>query len=128
MSAKRKSAAPSSSEEMAKRIASIASDKLAEDIVALDLRPLVSYTDFMIVMTGRNIRQTKAIHDELREAMKRVGEVPSRVEGVEEADWILLDYLGCVVHIFTPDLRDRYRLEQLWGEAERLELDLTESG
>ena len=122
MSAERDLAAPANSEEMARLIASIASDKLAEDIVALDLRPLVSYTDFMIVMTGRNVRQTKAIHDELREAIKRVGEVPSRVEGVEESDWILLDYLGCVVHIFTPELRDRYRLEQLWGEAEKLDL------
>lgn len=115
---------PANSEEMARLISSIASEKLAEDVVALDLRPLVSYTDFMIVMTGRNVRQTKAIHDEIRETMKRVGEVPSRVEGVEEADWILLDYLGCVVHVFTPDLRDRYRLEQLWGEAARLDLDL----
>ena len=92
--------------------------------MALDVRDLVSYADFMIVMTARNIRQTKAVHDDLREQLKSVGEVPSRVEGVEEAEWILMDYLGCVVHIFTPELRDRYRLEQLWGEAEVLELDL----
>lgn len=124
MSAREDLIAPTNSEELARLICSVASEKLAEEIVALDVRDLVSYADFMIVMTARNIRQTKAVHDDLREQLKTVGEVPSRVEGVEEAEWILMDYLGCVVHIFTPELRDRYRLEQLWGEAEVLELDL----
>jgi len=105
-------------------ICSIASDKLAEDIVALEVRELVSYADFMIVATARNARQAKAIHDELREALKATGELPTRVEGVEEADWILMDYLSCVVHVFSPELRDRYRLEQLWGEAPALDLDV----
>ena len=116
--------APTNSEELARLICSVASEKLAEEIVVLDVRELVSYADFMIVMTARNIRQTKAVHDDLREQLKSVGEVPLRVEGLEEAEWILMDYLGCVVHIFTPELRDRYRLEQLWGEADALELDL----
>ena len=123
MSAHESLVAPTNSEELARLICSISSEKLAEDIVALEVRELVSYTDFMIVMTARNIRQTKAVHDELREQLKSVGEVPTRVEGLEEADWILMDYLGCVIHIFTPELRDRYRLEQLWGEADTLELD-----
>ena len=123
MSAREGLLTPTNSEELARLICSIASEQLAEDIVALEVRELVSYTDFMVVMTARNIRQTKAVHDELREQLKSVGEVPTRVEGLEEADWILMDYLGCVIHIFTPDLRDRYRLEQLWGEADPLELD-----
>lgn len=115
---------PIDSEELARMICSIASDKLAEDIVALEVRELVSYADFMIVATARNARQAKAIHDELREALKATGELPTRVEGVEEADWILMDYLSCVVHVFSPELRDRYRLEQLWGEAPALDLDV----
>lgn len=115
--------APTDSEGMARLICELASEKLAEDVVALEVRDLVSYADFMIVTTARNARQAKAIHDELRERLKEVGEVPTRVEGVEEADWILMDYLSCVVHIFSPDLRERYRLEQLWGEAPRLELE-----
>jgi len=123
VSARESLVTPTNSEELARLICSIASEKLAEDIVALEVRELVSYTDFMVVMTARNIRQTKAVHDELREQLKSVGEVPTRVEGLEEADWILMDYLGCVVHVFTPELRDRYRLEQLWGEADPLELD-----
>ncbi len=123
MSARENLIAPTNSKELARLIWGIAAEKLAEDIVALEVRELVSYTDFMIVMTARNIRQTKAVHDDLREQLKSIGEVPTRVEGLEEADWILMDYLGCVVHIFTPELRDRYRLEQLWGEADALELD-----
>jgi len=124
VSARESLVAPTNSEEMARLICSVASEKLAEEIVALDVREFVSYADFMIVMTARNVRQTKAVHDDLREQLKSVGEVPTRVEGLEEADWILMDYLGCVAHIFTPELRDRYRLEQLWGEAAVLELDL----
>lgn len=115
-------AAGGDSAGVAREIARISSGKLAEDVVALDLRPLVGYADFMIVMSARNPRQTRAVHDEIREQMKEQGRVPARVEGFEEGDWILMDYLDCVVHIFTPALRERYRLESLWGEAPRLDL------
>jgi ribosome-associated protein len=85
---------------------------------------LVSYTDYLVICTARNERQAKAIHDEIYHQLKRDGWLPARVEGVREAEWVLMDYLDAVLHIFTPELRDRYRLEVLWGEAERLELDL----
>jgi ribosome-associated protein len=110
--------------ELARRLATIADDKGAHDLVALDVRLLVGYTDYLLIGTARNERQAKAIHDEIYHRMKREGWLPARVEGEREAEWILMDYLDCVVHIFTPELRDRYRLEVLWGEAERLELDL----
>jgi ribosome-associated protein len=110
------------SEELARRIAGIADDKGGTDLVALDVRKLVGYTDFLVIATARNERQAKAIHDELQSALKAEGLVPARVEGVQEADWILLDYLDCVVHVFTPATRERYRLEQLWGEAAELDL------
>jgi ribosome-associated protein len=111
-----------SSEELARALAAIAEDKKATDLVALDVRSLVGYTDYLLICTARNERQAKAIHDEIYHQMKRSGRLPARVEGVGEAEWILLDYLDCVVHVFTPEPRDRYRLEVLWGEAERLEL------
>ncbi len=111
-------------EELIRRLAAIADDKGASDLVALDVRPLVGYTDYLLIGTARNERQAKAIHDEIYHRMKREGWLPARVEGAREAEWILMDYLDCVVHLFTPELRDRYRLEVLWGEAERLELDL----
>jgi ribosome-associated protein len=111
-------------DELARRLAVIADDKGAHDLVALDVRPLVGYTDYLLIGTARNERQAKAIHDEIYHRMKREGWLPARVEGEREAEWVLMDYLDCVVHLFTPELRDRYRLEVLWGEADRLDLDL----
>jgi ribosome-associated protein len=113
------------SDELARRLAAIADDKKATDLVALDVRRLVSYTDYLLICTARNERQAKAIHDEVYHQLKRDGWLPARVEGEREAEWVLMDYLDAVLHIFTPELRDRYRLEVLWGEAERLDLDLT---
>lgn len=113
-----------SSEALARQIAEIADAKGAEEIVALDVRGLVGYTDFLLVATARNQRQAKAIQEEVQRALKEEGRLPSRTEGVREADWMLIDYLDCVLHVMTPETRDRYRLEQLWGEAPKLELDV----
>jgi ribosome-associated protein len=116
-----------SPEELTRAIAAIASDRKAIDIVALDLREIAGYTDFFVICSGNTDRQTKAIHDAIHEQLKKAhGVMPRRVEGVSQARWILMDYLDCVVHIFTPDMRDYYRLEQLWGDVPRLELDLDE--
>ena len=114
--------------ELAARIAGIADAKQATDIVALDVGDLVGYTDVMIVCTARNERLAKAIHDEIHERLKHEDRLlPSRSEGVGENSWILLDYLDCIVHIFTPETRDRYRLDQLWGEAQQVDLGLPEA-
>jgi ribosome-associated protein len=112
------------SEAIARLLAEIADAKKAEDVVALDMRSLVGYTDFLVVCTARNERQAKAIRDEVHLRLKREhGLLPANVEG--EADgWVLMDYLDCVLHVFVPELRERYRLEVLWTEAPRLELEL----
>jgi ribosome-associated protein len=103
---------------LAERIAAIASDRKAIDIRVLDLRGVVSYTDFFVICSGNTERQAKAIHDAIYQDLKDNGRLlPGRTEGEREARWILLDYLDCVVHIFTPEARDYYRLEHLWGEA-----------
>ena len=112
------------SEELARRLAAIADDKGATDLIALDVRQLVGYTDYLVICTARNERQAKAIHDEVYHQLKRDGWLPARVEGVRESEWVLMDYLDAVLHVFTPEPRERYRLEQLWGEAGRLDLDL----
>jgi ribosome-associated protein len=113
------------SESLARRIAEIADSKQAGDIVALDMRGLVGYTDFLVICTARNERQAKAIHDEVHLRLKRERELlPGNVEGDADSRWVLMDYLDCVLHIFVPETRDYYRLETLWGEAPRLELDL----
>ena len=116
-----------SPEDLTQAIAAFAADKKAIDIVALDLRGIAGYTDFFLICSGGSDRQTKAIHDGIHEGMKKEKDtLPRRVEGLSEARWILMDYLDCVVHVFTPDTRDYYRLEQLWGDVPRLELDLDE--
>jgi ribosome-associated protein len=99
------------------RVASIASDKKAKDIRVLDVRGVVGYTDYFLICSGNTERQAKAIHDAVHEELKRDGLLPRRVEGAREARWILMDYLDAVVHIFTPEARSFYRLEQLWGEV-----------
>ncbi|HET9120162.1 MAG TPA: ribosome silencing factor [Solirubrobacterales bacterium] len=111
-------------DELARRLASIADDKKGTDLLALDVRSLVSYTDYLVICTARNERQAKAIHDDVYHQLKRDGWLPARIEGEREAEWVLMDYLDAVLHIFTPELRERYRLEVLWGEADRLELGL----
>jgi ribosome-associated protein len=105
-------------EDNASAIAEYASDRKALDIVQLDLREILGYTDYFVICTGRTDRQCKAIHDAIHAGMKNEhGLLPRRVEGVPEARWILMDYLDVVVHVFTPETREYYRLEQLWGEA-----------
>jgi ribosome-associated protein len=116
-------------ERLARRIAEVADSKQATDLVVLDMRVLVGYTDFLVICTARNERQAKAIHDQVHEVLKREDQLlPARAEGVREARWILLDYLDAILHVFTPDARDFYRLESLWGEAPRLELALNDAG
>jgi ribosome-associated protein len=105
-------------ELMAAAIAELASDRKALNIVALDLRGIIGYADYFVICTGRTDRQTRAIHDGIHAGMKSAhGILPRRVEGVSEGRWILIDYLDVVVHVFTPETREFYRLEQLWGEA-----------
>jgi ribosome-associated protein len=116
------------SEQLAQAIAGYADDKKARDVVELDLRGVVGYTDFFVVCSGTTERQAKAIHDGIHEGLKRDhGLLPHRVEGLPEARWVLMDYLDVVVHVFTPETRDYYRLEQLWGEAPARQLPASAS-
>jgi ribosome-associated protein len=105
-------------EELAELIAAQAADRKAVDVVELDVREVVGYTDFFLVCSGNTARQTKAIHDGIHRTLKDEHDLlPRRVEGLTESRWILMDYLDVIVHIFTPEARDFYRLEQLWGEV-----------
>ena len=105
-------------DRLAELVAGYAADVKAIDPVELDLRDVLGYTDYFVIATGNTDRQTKAIHDRIHQGMKNEhGPLPRRVEGLAEARWILMDYLDVIVHIFTPEAREFYRLEQLWGEA-----------
>jgi ribosome-associated protein len=109
---------PMTPEELVAAIVQYADDRKALDIVQLDLREMIAYTDYFVICTGRSDRQTKAIHDAILEGLKSTNRrIPRRVEGLPGARWILMDYLDVIVHVFTPETREYYRLEQLWGEA-----------
>ena len=93
-------------------------------MIIIDLRPVTAYTDFFVLATGRNARQTKAIYDEVRERMKKDERVRARaVEGDREGNWIVADYLDVVLHVFTPETREYYGLEELWGDMPSVDLD-----
>ena len=107
--AEKRSQDPGASEELARRI-----DARVEEMIDAGA--------YLILATARNERLAKAIHDDVHQRLKQDGLLPARAEGVQEARWVLLDYLDCVLHVFVPEARAHYRLEQLWGEAPRLEL------
>ena len=108
-----------------------AAEKKAFDPTVLDLRGISSFTDFFLIFTGANRRQVQAISDEIVEQLKRNGSPAARVEGYQNAEWILIDYGDFVVHVFEEKARRFYDLERLWREASRLNLspdDLAQLG
>jgi ribosome-associated protein len=104
--------------EQARRIAALVHDKLGRDVVILDMKPVCAYTDYFVVVTGGNPRQTKGIWDEVHEKMKHEhGLLPRAVDGEQESTWIVADYSDVVLHVFTPEAREYYRLEDLWDDV-----------
>src|SRR5437588_2809928 len=99
-----------------------AAEKKAIDLTVLDLRGVVTFTDFFIIATGANKRQMQAITDEIVEQLKRRGTPAARVEGYKTAEWILIDYGDFIVHVFDEKARRFYDLEYLWREAKRLDV------
>lgn len=109
-----------STTEIVDLITDFAQQPKAVDLVVLDLSSASAFTDAFVIATGRSDRQVKAIHDAIHQGMKNEhGMLPSHVEGLAEASWVLLDYGDVVVHVFTPATREYYRLETLWGEVPR---------
>jgi ribosome-associated protein len=110
--------------ELARRIAELTQEKLASDVVILDMQPVCSYTDYLVICCGNTPRQTKAIFDEVYARIKHDNElVPRSVAGESEASWILADYIDVVLHVFTPQTRQFYGLDDLWGDVPREELE-----
>ncbi len=96
-------------------------DKKAENSVVLDLRGLASFTDWFLICTGSSTRQVQAIVDEVESRLKSGMKARARIEGYDKADWVLMDFFDFVVHVFTPEKREFYQLEHLWGDAPHLE-------
>jgi ribosome-associated protein len=112
-----------SSLDQARRIAALAQEKLVRDLVVLDLRPASAFTDFFVIATAANPRQAKAIYDAVYAGMKEEGLTPRSSDGLQQSTWVIVDYLDVVLHIFSPEARDFYRLEDLWGDVPQLELE-----
>ena len=89
-------------------------DDKAEEIVQIDLRGRSDVADYMVICSGRSSRQVNAICEKLAERLKETFHLPSRSEGKETGDWVLIDTGDVVVHIFRPEVRDFYQLERMW--------------
>ena len=97
-------------------------EKKAEEITVLELeKGSGAFTDYFLVCSGTNPRQVQAIADEVELRLKNAGQRPTHVEGYRQAEWVLLDYVDFVVHIFSEKARKFYDLERLWKSARRME-------
>ena len=113
--------------ELSLQIAKILDDKKAHDIVALDVHELTVITDAMVIASGRNPLQVKALADEVQDKLAQAGLEPLRTEGWQEAKWIILDYGTVLVHVFHTEAREFYRLDRLWEhDGNRIPLPFTE--
>ncbi|MFH1965639.1 MAG: ribosome silencing factor [Acidobacteriota bacterium] len=109
--------------EILKKVKQLIEDKKGDKVTIIDVSEVSSFTDFFIICQGYNSRQNQAICDELREKLKKEDDIrPAHIEGYQTADWILLDYLDFIVHVFTEKTREFYKVERLWNDGKILEL------
>jgi ribosome-associated protein len=101
---------------------------MAEDPVALNLKGIATFTDCFVIVGGSQRRQTQAICESILERLAERGQHPGHVEGYDLGDWILIDFADLVVHVFTRDTREFYKLENLWGDAPHMNLARPEKG
>ncbi len=114
--------------QAARAAASAASDKLATDIVALDVSDVLALTDVFVICSVGNPRQVGAVVDAAQERLLEQGVKVLHREGSPESGWVLLDYPEIVMHVQTEEVRKQYRLERLWHDCPRLELELDVAG
>jgi ribosome-associated protein len=103
--------------EVAKRAVDAALNKQAVDILLLDVRGVCSFTDYFVICSGDSERQIQAICNEIDEMLSKGGIPPHSCEGSADSGWVLLDFGGLIVHIFSPQMRTYYELERLWSKA-----------
>ncbi len=108
---------PLTPKALAKKIASFALAKKAQNVVLLDLRKLTTMADFFVICSAESDTQVRAIADNIRDGTERAGERVWHDEGQGESTWVLLDFVDVVVHVFHKETRSFYNLEKLWGDA-----------
>jgi ribosome-associated protein len=99
-------------------------DKKGFNILALDVQQISNLTDYVIIAEGNIERHVSALAEEVMKRLQELGQRPFYMEGLKEGDWIVLDYLRIMVHLFTPEMREKYHLEKLWKEAEIVDLKI----
>jgi len=107
-----------SSESKVRKIITLLQEKKGEDILALNLKRLSPITDYFVISTANSSIHARSLADWIYENLKRDGDLPHHIEGYGAGQWILLDYIDCVIHIFLKEVREFYGLERLWGDAE----------
>lgn len=107
--------------ELMKNIVATLDNKKATDIKSLEITELTSVADYFVIATGTSGTHIRALADEVQDALTKQGVEPKSVEG-KSTGWILLDYGTVVVHVFTPDQRELYSLEHLWGDAKEVDI------
>lgn len=99
-----------------------ADDKQGSDTIVLEVGPVLAITEAFVITSGTNPRQVRTIAEEVEERVKQAGGPPPlRIEGLDDARWVLMDYGDFVVHVFNEEVRSYYELERLWGDAARLD-------
>ncbi len=111
-----------SSEELLARVVALARERRAEDVVALDVRRLADYMDYLVLVTGRSPRQNRSIAEGVMRGLKGLKVRPLKRPGPEDGAWICLDFVDVVLHVFDGATRAHYDLELLWGDADPVEL------
>ncbi|MFB4166539.1 ribosome silencing factor [Virgibacillus sp. JSM 102003] len=114
--------------EIIQQIANACDDKRAEDIVALDMRDVSLMTDYFLICHGSNERQVQAIARSIKDTMEEKDILIQRLEGYEQARWILVDLGNIVCHVFHKEERSYYNLERLWGDASKVEISVGNNG
>ncbi|SCA63564.1 Ribosomal silencing factor RsfS [Chlamydiales bacterium SCGC AG-110-M15] len=113
-----------SAEKLVQLIAQRVYDRKGFNIMAIDVREVSSITDFLLIAEGNIERHVVAISEDIQDCMREIGEKPFRVEGRENGDWLVLDYLNIMIHLFIPEMREKYQLEKLWSNGKIVDLHI----
>lgn len=116
----RRESATTETPETARRIVDLLTDRQAEEIALLDISGIASFADYFVIASAANARQMRAVVTTLTKELREEGVKPRHQEGEPDSGWVLLDYGSIIVHVFSPELRARYNLEELWSDAKEV--------
>ncbi len=109
--------------QLSQFVAELSLERKADDIIIMDLREITSITDYFVICSGDTDIQIKAICDHIREQLEQKDIKIWHIEGYQSLNWVLIDLVDVVIHIFRPEVRDYYALERLWGDAKIVKVE-----